>query len=59
MIEIGGKERVSRAIGCKKDGTLEYGEIYYFKNFKAIYPINLNLSDLDFPKRSINKLDIL
>lgn len=59
MVEVDGKERVSRAIGCKKDGTLEYGEIYYFKNFRAIYPINLNLSGLDFPKMSINKRDIL
>ena len=59
MIEVHGKEKASRAIGCKKDGTLEYGEIYYFKNFRTIYPINLKLSGLDFPKRSINKLDIL
>lgn len=59
MVEVGGKERASRAIGCKKDGTLEYGEIYYFKSFKAIYPINLNLSGLDFPKMSISKRDIL
>ena len=59
MVEVDGKERASRAIGCKKDGTLEYGEIYYFKSFRAIYPINLNLSGLDFPKMSINKRDIL
>lgn len=59
MVEVDGKERESRAIGCKKDGTLEYGEIYYFKNFKAIYPISLNLSGLDFPKMSISKRDIL
>lgn len=59
MVLVDGKERESRAIGCKKDGTLEYGEIYYFKNFKAIYPISLNLSGLDFPKTSISKRDIL
>lgn len=59
MVLVDGKERESRAIGCKKDGTLEYGEIYYFKNFKAIYPISLNLSGLDFPKMSISKRDIL
>lgn len=59
MVLVDGKERESRAIGCKKDGTPEYGEIYYFKNFKAIYPISLNLSGLDFPKMSISKRDIL
>lgn len=59
MVLVDGKERESRAIGCKKDETLEYGEIYYFKNFKAIYPISLNLSGLDFPKMSISKRDIL
>jgi len=59
MVEVDGKERVLREIGCKKDGTLEYGEIYYRKGFRMIYPINLNLSGLDFPRNSINKHDIL
>ena len=59
MVLVDGKERESREIGCKEDGSLIYGEIYYFKNFRAVYPINLNLSGLDFPKMSINKRDIL
>lgn len=59
MIEVDGEKRVSREIGCKEDGSLVYGEIYYIKGFRIIYPINLNLSSLDFPKRSINNRDIL
>lgn len=59
MVLVGGKERESREIGCKEDGKLEYGEIYYTKGFRIIYPINLNLSSLDFPRRSINKRDVL
>lgn len=59
MILVDGKERELREIGCKEDGKLEYGEIYYTKGFRIIYPINLNLSSLDFPKRSINKRDVL
>ena len=60
MVEVpNGEERESREIGCKEDGSLIYGEIHYIKGFRIIYPINLNLSGLDFPKRSINKRDIL
>jgi len=59
MVLVDGKERESREIGCKEDGKLEYGEIYYTKGFRIIYPINLNLSSLDFPRRSINKRDVL
>ena len=59
MIEVDREKRVSREIGCKEDGSLVYGEIYYIKGFRIIYPINLNLSSLDFPKRSINNRDIL
>ena len=59
MIEVDGEKRVSREMGCKEDGSLVYGEIYYIKGFRIIYPINLNLSSLDFPKRSINNRDIL
>lgn len=59
MVLVGGKERESREIGCKEDGGLIYGEIYYTKGFRIIYPMDLNLSSLDFPRRSINKRDVL
>ena len=59
MVLVGGKERESREIGCKEDGGLVYGEIYYTKGFRIIYPMDLNLSSLDFPRRSINKRDVL
>lgn len=59
MVEIDGVPKVSREIGCKEDGTLIYGEIYYVDGFRMIYPLNVNLSSLDFPRKSINKRDIL
>nr|DAF27363.1 MAG TPA: hypothetical protein [Caudoviricetes sp.] len=59
MVSVGGKVRESREIGCKEDGSLVYGEIYYIEGFRVIYPIDLNLSSLDFPRRTLNKRDIL
>ena len=59
MVIINGKERLSREVGCKRNGKLIYGKRCYFHNgeFNGIYPIDRKLTRLDFPSTSINKYD--
>lgn len=59
MVIVNGKERLSREVGCKKDGTLIYGKRAYYDNgdFNGIFPVDKNLTRLSFPKVSINKFD--
>ena len=57
MVVINGKERLSREVGCRRNGELIYGKRYYFRNgeFNGVYPIDKKLTRLDFPYTSINK----
>lgn len=59
MIVVAGVKRLSREIGCKKNGELLHGKRFYLKNgeFYGIYPEDKSLTRLDFPKVSINKWD--
>ena len=59
MVEVNGSKRLSREVGCKRNGTLIYGKRFYFSNggFNAIYPEDASLTRLDFPMVSINKED--
>lgn len=61
LVEVNERERISREVGFDTDGKVIYGKRYYDDkgDYIATYPIDLNLSVLDFPRRRLNKKDIL